>query len=111
MTGNRRTVTYDGVEYRPGRRFRVVAEATLDGLVHSPDHRSAWDGWRQQLKPGDILTCTGFGAGWDSDPGFGVEFTSAQSEEAGAVHCDVNPMICVPFGYRPRPGILEPADS
>jgi hypothetical protein len=107
MRGERRAVTYDGVRYEPGGKFRVATEdATLDGMKCAGPY--AWDGWRQRLRPGDVLTCTGYGAGWGSDPGYGVEFTTPESEAAGAFHCDVHPGVVVPFGYRPRPGVLEP---
>ena len=105
---DRSAATFDGVDYAPGRRFRVVREGLrLDGWVASR-HPGASDGWTQELHPGDILTCTGYGPGSGGDPGYGVEFTSEQSEAAGAFHCDIWPMHGDVFSYRPPPGFLEP---
>lgn len=107
--GERRTATYDGISYAPGALFRVTAAgARLSGWT--PIHGGA-AGWSQDLEPGDLLTCTGHGQGMGADPGYGVEFTSAESEGAGAFHCTVQPMTGGPFSYRPVPGILVPADS
>lgn len=110
---NRRGVSFDGVHYAPGRRFRVIAEgAQLEGMVPEPDYRgSAWRGWQQSLEPGDVVTCTGFGAGWGGDPGYGVEFTSDQAEAERAGNCEIRPMAGGIFNYRPAPGVLEPDES
>jgi hypothetical protein len=55
----RRAVTYNGDTYAPGGRFRVIGdEARLDGQVPELGGSSSW---RQQLRPGDLLTCTGDG--------------------------------------------------
>jgi hypothetical protein len=105
----RRAVTYDDVSYTPGSKFRVIGTgATLDGWV---PELGASRGWRQLLRPGDLLTCTGYGPGLGGDPGYGVEFTSPESEAAGAFHCDVQPTTGGAFTSRPAAGLLEPADS
>ena len=105
----RRAVTYDGVAFAPGRRFRVISEGvTLDGMVAE---QGGYSGWRQQLRPGDLLTCAGYGPGFGADPGYGVEFTSPASEAARACCCQVRPMAGGVFSYRPAPGLLEPADA
>jgi hypothetical protein len=105
----RRAVTYDGVTYAPGGQFRVISErATLDGWVPEP-HGSR--GWRQRLRRGDLLTCTGYGPGIGADPGYGVEFTSPEAETAGAFHCLVQPTTGEIFSYRPATGLIEPADT
>jgi hypothetical protein len=102
----RETRTIGGVTYAPGARFRVVAEGVkLSGWVCSGPY--SWSGWGQDLKPGDVITCTGFGADTGSDPGYGVQFTSEASIAAGAGGCDVRPMAGGMFDYRPAPGLLE----
>jgi hypothetical protein len=99
--------TYDGIEYAPGRQFRVIAEGLrLYGVI--PDGPSAWRSWAQDLRPGDIVTCTGYGPGFGSDPGYGVEFTTSESEQAHAGACEIRPSVGGIFGYRPAPGALEP---
>jgi hypothetical protein len=100
--------TYDGIEYAPGRQFRVVTGGLrLSGYV--PDGPSAWRGWSQELRPGDdIVTCTGYGPGFGADPGYGVEFTTPESEQAHAGACTIWPSSGGIFGYRPMPGALEP---
>lgn len=105
----RRTVTWDGVTYAPGARFRVISEGvTLDGMVPEP---GGYRGWRQQLRPGDVVTCTGYGPGWGGDPGYGVEFTTAESEAARACHCEIRPMAGGLFNFRPAPGLLQAEDT
>ena len=107
--GPRRAISLDGVTYAPGERFRVIAEgAVLDGLVPA---RGSYKSWRQQLRPGDILTCTGYGPGFGGDPGYGVEFTSAGSEAAGAFHCQVRPVAGGALDYRPARGLLQPDEA
>lgn len=104
---SRTSRTLDGVTYAPGAKFRVITTgARLTGM--RPDRPGAWRGWEQRLVPGDIVTCTGFGAGWGSDPGYGVEFTSGQSDAEHAGSCDIWPKAGGLFNYRPTPGILEP---
>jgi hypothetical protein len=105
----RRAVTCDGVTYTPGSRYRVIDEgAALVGWVPELD---GYSGWRQQLRAGDLLTCTGDGPGFGGDPGYGVEFTSPESEAAGAFHCDVQPTAGGVFSSRPAAGMLEPAGA
>jgi hypothetical protein len=103
----RSAVTYDGVTYAPGVKFRVIqAGARLTGWT-AELHGSR--GWGQALEPGDVITCTGDGPGMGSDPGHGVEFTSAKAEAAGAFHCEFQPGAGSIFSYRPAPGFLEEA--
>jgi hypothetical protein len=103
----RRTVTYDNVEYAPEAQFRVVAEgARLSGWVTAG--RGASQGWGQKLEVGDIITCTGLGAGMGGDPGYGVEFTSDAAKEARAFHVDFRPQVGGIWNSRPAPGYLEP---
>lgn len=110
---NRRGASFDGVRYAPGRRFRVIMRgAQLVGMAPEPGYPGgAWRGWEQKLKPGDIVTCTGFGAGWGGDPGYGVEFTSDKAEAAHAGNCEIRPMAGGIFSYRPAPGVLEPDEE
>lgn len=104
----RRAVTYEGVEYAPGARFRVIANGcTLDGMKPWEGQSSAWEGWRQPLQIGDTLTCEGFGPGFGSDPGYGVEWSTEQSRSVTAVHCEFRPMTGGMWAYRPAPGYLE----
>jgi hypothetical protein len=106
---DRSAATFDGTDYAPGRKFRVARDGlTLTG--YTPVRGGAQE-WRQALQVGDILTCTGYGPGFGGDPGYGVEFTSEQSEAARAFHCDISPMNGGPFGCRPPVGSLEPADA
>jgi hypothetical protein len=110
MITNRRTVTYDGITYAPGAQYRVITEGvTLDGMIS--EGRGAYGGWQQHLQPGDLLTCTGFGPGWGADPGYGVEFTSAESEAARAFNCEVKPSAGSIFSYHPKAGVLEPVTA
>jgi hypothetical protein len=106
---NRREFVQDGIRYAPEVKFRVVKEGLrLNGMTPIVGGMS---GWSQTLKVGDVLTCTGFGPGWGGDPGYGVEFTTEESIAARASHCDLWPSTGGPFGYRPKPGYLEPLDS
>jgi hypothetical protein len=106
---DRSAATFDGIDYAPGRKFRVTREGlTLTGYTAV---RGGADGWEQVLHAGDILTCTGYGPGSGGDPGYGVEFTSRQSETARAFHCAIWPMTGSVFEYRPPAGFLEPADD
>lgn len=96
------------VDYSPGRRFVVVARhALLTGWVH---RGGATTHWSQRLSPGDVLTCTGFGFGDGTGftPGFGVEWSSAASEAAGAVHVQLSPDQGGPWAHHPRAGFLVP---
>jgi hypothetical protein len=104
---DRTPARFDGIDYAPGRKFRVIREGlTLTG--HTAIIGGA-QGWEQVLHIGDILTCTGYGPGSGGDPGYGVEFTSEHSEAARAFHCDIWPMYGGEFGYRPPPGSVEAA--
>lgn len=107
MLHSRREMTFDGVVYAPDAKFRVVREgAHLDGRVSIG--MSAFQGWRQDLHVGDVVTCTGFGRGFGGDPGYGVEFTSERSQAEGAFACEITPSAGGTFDYRPAPGYLEP---
>lgn len=104
----RRSVTFDGVDYAIGARFEVVRDGLwIDGMI-----AGAWPNshqmWRQSLEVGDVLTCLGYGPGFGSDPGYGVEFDTEKSRAAGAYNCDVHPPIGGIFAYRPSPGALRP---
>lgn len=110
MFAARNEVTIDDVTYKPGGKFRVIAEgATLNGWAPHPTGGHV--GWRQELHVGDVITCTGFGPGWGGDPGYGVEFTSEQSTAARASHCDVFPSSGSVFRFHPAAGYLEPIDD
>lgn len=99
----RRAVTYDGVTYAPGARFRVIREGViLEGMV---PERGGYAGWQQHLQPGDVVTCTGYSPGW------GVEFTSAESATARARNCEIRPPAGGAFEYHPAAGLLAPADD
>ena len=102
----RRAALFDGVEYAPGKRFRVIAEGcSLHGMVVMGP---GWNqGWKQTLYVGDVIECTGFGQGWGSDPGYGVEWTSEESKAANAHSVDFYPEVGIPFLCHPRPGFIE----
>jgi hypothetical protein len=106
MMNDRRAITLDGVTYAPGAAFRVTARARLSGL--KSEGRSSWGGWSQDLRPGDIVLCTGHGPGWGSDPGYGVEFSTPQSLADGASYCEITPSAGTIWNSRPHPGLLEP---
>lgn len=102
----RRAVTVDGMVYEPGQSYRVIREgAYLSGWQQSTQGNYQ-TGWRRDLAVGDVIVCAGFGAGWGSDPGFGVEF---RDPEVGLV--EFQPLIGGPFNYRPEPGYLEVVDA
>jgi len=100
--------TLDGVEYAPERKFRVVAEGvTMSGMtVEGPNQ---WGGFRADLPRGTEIVCRGFGPGWGSDPGYGVEWKPPEGRSA--VHCEVRPDHGGMWAYRPAPGLLEPVDE
>lgn len=105
--GARRATVMDGVEYNPRARFRVIkAPCSIAGWKSSGP--SAWNGWRRNLEVGDVIVCAGYGPGFGSDPGYGVEF---QSEEPGVGTCMFHPMVGSAFDYRPAPGYLEPVED
>lgn len=102
---NRGAVTVDGVLYEPGAKFRVVREgARITGLTESR-YPGVMKDSRRYLSVGDVIECAGYGAGWGSDPGFGVEF---RDPDMGLV--EFHPWIGGPFNYRPEPGYLEPVE-
>jgi hypothetical protein len=105
----RTTQTYDGVEYAPGRRFRVVREGLkLTGWQPKPGYQQ---GWGQDLHVGDVITCLGWGPGWGSDPGYGIEWTSEEAEKVRANSLDTWPSVGGAWGYRPPVGYLEPIEE
>lgn len=108
MMRQRNAITIDGTEYAPGKRFRVISSgAVLSGMVSDARWANAYGGWQQKLEPGDIVTCTGFGPGFGSDPGYGVEFETRQSLEARAMNCDISPSAGGIWQYHPASGLLE----
>lgn len=93
--------TFDGIEYAPGRKFRVIAEgATMSGWAPTR-HAGAFDMTRRDLAVGEIVECRGFGPGWGSDPGYGIEFVGGE----------IRPAVGGIWSYRPQPGLLEPVDD
>jgi hypothetical protein len=108
MSG-RRSTTFDGIEYAPGRRFRVVKEGLrLSGWQPKPGYQQ---GWGQTLHVGDVVTCLGYGAGWGSDPGYGIEWTTEEAKAAHAFSLDTSPSVGGAFDYRPPMGYLEPIEE
>lgn len=105
FTRERTARTIDGVEYAPGARFEVLAPCRLLGW--GPVMNSASRGWSQELAAGDVIECTGFGAGWGSDPGFGVEWTTERSRADGAGYLELHPSVGGAFSYHPAPGLLR----
>lgn len=102
-----RTAVCDGVTYAPGSTFRVTSDnAVLSGSMPGPGGILAE--WEQALRPGDLLTCTGDGPALGSDPGCTIGFTSAESERAGAFHCELGPAAGGPLTVRPAPGLVTP---
>lgn len=105
----RTTVTYDGMEFAPGAQFIVIKPCLLHGMTTTGP--SAWSYWSQDLAPGDVVTCLGHGMGWGSDPGFGVEFTSPESEAASAAHCEISPSAGTQWSLHPVAGLLVPRQA
>jgi hypothetical protein len=94
----------DGVTWAPDQEYRVVKEgAYLTGWKSSGT--SSWGSWRRDLEVGEVIVCAGFGAGFGSDPGFGVEF---RDPEVGLT--EFHPWVGGAFNYRPEPGYLEPVE-
>lgn len=57
-------------EYVAGARFRVIKEgARLSGMKPMPGY---FQGWGVDLHVGDVIETTDWGAGWGSDPGYGI---------------------------------------
>lgn len=107
MSSTRTAVTYDGVKYEPGTRFRVISEGgRLVGMRAVAPF--SWQGWRQNLAVGDIIMCNGFGPGFGMDPGYGVEFTSEKSLAEHVVHVMFEPNAGTMWDGHPRAGFLEP---
>jgi hypothetical protein len=103
---NRAVTVLDGVEYAPGVRFEVVRDgARLMGMVPDNNHSFTYKSWRKYLAVGDVIECAGYGSGFGSDPGFGVEF---RDPEGGL--CEFHPWIGSAFNYRPEPGYLRPVE-
>jgi hypothetical protein len=101
--------TFDGVEYAPGRDYVVLAEG-LSLTGYGTDRPGSARGWRQRLAPGDVITCLGYGPGWGSDPGYGINWTSEQARTEGAYAVDVWPSVGGLFAYRPPPGTVRPVE-
>jgi hypothetical protein len=90
-----------------GKQFRVVQSgAWLSGMVPI-GVGNAYQGWRQDLSIGDVITCLGFSPGWGSDPGYGIHFTTEQAEQARACFVEFRPMAGGLFDYHPMDGWLE----
>jgi len=107
----RTPVVLSGVDYSPGRRFVVLGRgAMLSGWVHDA---SGSRHWTVHLTPGDVITSTGFGFGDGTGftPGFGVEWSSEESDAAGAVHVQLSPDRGGPWAHQPREGCLRPLDE
>ena len=102
----RRSVTYDDVVYAPGSQFRVVREGARLSGWQPMGIGNAQRGWARDLHVGDVIVCAGFGPGWGSDPGFGIEFTDP---ERGLV--EFWPVTGGVFAYRPAPGYLVPVNE
>jgi hypothetical protein len=101
---SRATRTYDGFEYRPGARFRVLKEGCwLSGMVAKQGYHV---GERLDLRVGDVIVCEGFGAGWGSDPGFGVHWTVK-----GMSFVMFYPSVGGAFGFRPDPECIDTVDE
>ena len=102
------TRTFDGVTYAPGKKFRVVQPARLEGQVPHPKFPGSWTGWKQVLMPGDVVECRGYRPGWGSDPGYGIHWTSERARSACASFVELRPGTGTIFSFRPEPGLLEP---
>lgn len=99
-----KTATYEGVEYAPGKKFRVVMTGgRLSGWEPKLGYQQ---GWGQVLEPGDEIVCAGAGWGMGSDPGYGVHW-----RVEGKNYVEFVPSTGGAFGYRPAPGFLEPIDE
>jgi len=95
-----------GVEYAVGALFRVTQEgAKLSGWTPRQGYHQ---GWGQDLHVGDVIECTGFGPGWGSDPGYGVEWTSPEAKAVHASAVMFRPYVGGAWAYRPAPGYLVP---
>lgn len=101
--GPRSVRVFDGIPYVPGALYEVRSPCRLSGWTPV---QGGHQGWGLRLEPGHLLTCRGYGPGWGSDPGFGIEWTC---EEARAVHasaCELSPSVGGAFAYRPAIGLV-----
>jgi hypothetical protein len=90
-----------------GAQFRVVQEgAYLSGWKRHPNISGAFRGWQQDLRIGDVINCLGVGAGFGSDPGYGVHW-----HVPGVNSVEFNPSTGSAFSYEPAPGYLVPVDE
>jgi hypothetical protein len=104
----RKDRTYDGLTYDAGKRFRVTKSgARLTGFILRRD--GANQGWTQELSPGDEIECLGFGPGFGSDPGYGINWTSERAKAERAHSLTVSPSEGGIWSYRPVAGYLEEA--
>ena len=92
-------------KYPAGKKFRVTQEgAALSGWkVGGP---SWWTGARRVLHVGDVIETSGFGAGFGSDPGYGVHFKDPEMGKA-----EFYPSQGGMFSYEPADGYLEPLEG
>lgn len=97
--------TFDEVNYEPGRQFKVIESCRAAGWTPA---RAGADGWGQQLEPGAIVTCLGYGPDIGGDPGYGIHWQTDESKAAGAFAVWIGTQVGTPFTFRPRPGTLEP---
>lgn len=91
--------TFDGIEYAPGGRFRVIREGARLTWWNSDG-----TGDDRELKVGEVIQCAGYGPGWGSDPGYGIHFYNPARVEP----CEFRPSTFSPVSSRPLPGYLEP---
>jgi hypothetical protein len=90
-------------QYRAGMKFRVIKEGCeLSGWKSGGP--SWFSGWRQVLHIGDVIEVQSVGAGFGSDPGYGVHF------KADAIYAEFHPSTGGMWAYQPAPGYLEPLE-
>lgn len=91
--------------YPPGSRWRVLKPGLrLSGW--RPTGPGTFQGVGRELHPGDVIECDGFGPGWGSDPGYGINW---RDPEYGK--CDLWPAQGSAFSYHPPDGYLERVDG
>jgi hypothetical protein len=90
-------------DYPAGRKFRVVREGGYLFGMAPLGSTGGFTGTRRDLHVGDVIETTGFGAGWGSDPGYGIHFKDAEARWA-----EFKPSTGGAFAYQPAPGYLEP---
>lgn len=105
----RTVVSYDGVMFAPGGRFRVVRTGAR--LVGWQSMHGGFRGWVQELEVGDEIVCTGYGPGMGSDPGYGVEFTSEKSMADRASKCEFWPTVGGTWAYHPDVSFIETVEQ